>query len=155
MDSIKNPTPQQWQDMLLNHVILPRYLPQSKSRHFHQTELKLLDEMVENVVNLSQRIPSKTVQLFEKMRKIHHDRSPKNISKEINALQPGDSFAMFVRRQNCVFLIYAPSDVNVVAGKPQSVIVSTFPGNLHPKEVYNCNSDLEVTLSFFAFCFKA
>lgn len=146
MDSSKNLTAQEWQDMLLNHIVLPRYLPQSKSRHFHQTELKLLNEMVENVVNLSQKIPPKTVQLFEKMRKIHHERTPSNISKEINALQPGDSFAMFVRRQNCVFLIYAPPDENIVAGQPQNVIVSTFPGNLHPKEVYKCDSDMEVSL---------
>lgn len=138
------PTPQQWQDMLLNHIILPRHLPQTKSRFFHQTELKLLDQMVENVVNLSDKLPPKTVKLFEKMRKIHHNRSVTNISNEINALQPGDTFAMFVRRQNCVFQIYVPPDANVADGKPQCVIVSTFPGNLHPNQVYNCDSDMEV-----------
>lgn len=144
MDSNKDPTPQQWQDMLLKHIILPRYLPQFKSRHFHQTELRLLNGMVENVVKLSEKIPSKTVQLFEKLQKVHHERTPSNISSEINSLQPGDTFAMFVRRQNCVFIIYAPPDENVRYGKPKNVIVATFPGNLHPNEVYHCDSDMEV-----------
>lgn len=135
------------QNILLNHIILPRFIPQSDSPSYYGTELQLFDEMIGNVMDLSEIIPSKTVALCKSMHKIHHDQAPKNISEEINALQPGDTFAMFVYRQNCTFMIYVPPDENVIDGKPQNAIVATFPGRLHPNEVYKCNSDIEVCVS--------
>lgn len=144
MDFEESPTDQQWQDMLLNHIILPRILPQSKSRHFHQTELNILDEMVKCVEMLSEHIPSETVRLFRRMKNVHFNLSPNNVANEINGLRTGDSFAMFVRRQNCTFMIHAPKDNNQINQVPHTVIVATFPGNLHPNEVYEHDSDIEV-----------
>lgn len=141
-------SPLEKQDILLNHIILPHFLPQTDSPQFHQIELQLFDEMIKNVMDLSEHIPPKTIKLFKRMHKIHHKLTAKNISKEINALQPGDTFAMFVRRQNCTFMVYVPPDENdyyILHGKPENAIVATFPGRLHPNEVYKCDSDIEVT----------
>lgn len=56
----------------------------------------------------------------------------------------GDTFAMFVRRQNCVILVHMSQDGMVDAEKSQNVIVATFPANLHPGEIYKYDSDLQV-----------
>lgn len=142
-------TPMQKQDILLNHIILPHFLPQSNSPNFHQSELQLFDEMYKNVIHLIKYIPWRTVELFKSMHKIHHkpistDILKENILMEINALQSGDTFATFVRRQNCTFIIYVPPNENIVYGKPENAIVATFPGRLHPNEVYKCDGDIEV-----------
>lgn len=99
-------------------------------------------EMVANVIGLSGKIPDQTVKLFQSLRTIHDESIPSagTIRTEINALRPGYSFAMFVRRQNCMFIIHAPTK----NGVPNDVIVATFPGNLHPNEVYQSDSDIEV-----------
>lgn len=137
-------SPLQKQNILLNHIILPQFLPATTSPRFHQTELKLFDEMFNTVMDLSHSIPKETVALFKSMHKIHHKLTPANVSREINALQPGDTFAMFVRRQNCAFIVHVPAGDAVVNGKPQNAIVATFPGRLHPNEVYKAESDIEV-----------
>lgn len=143
MDPKKNPTPtpQQQQAMLLHHVILPRFLPQEKSTHFHLTELQLMRQMVQTVYGLSEKLPTPTVNLFVRFLDIHKESIPNHqtVYSKINALQPGDSFAMFVRRQNSMFVIHAPANTAL-----QEVYVATFPGNLHPDEVYKYDSDSEV-----------
>lgn len=148
MDPDKKPTQQQQHDMLLRHIILPRFLPQAKSSYFHQTEIQLMQQMAQNVFNLSEKIPMQTVKLFESFLEIHKESIPNQntISTEINVLRPGHSFAMFVRRQNCMFVIHAPPNhsENVANTAPQDVIIATFPGNLHPEEVYKHDSDIEV-----------
>lgn len=148
MDSNTNATEQQLHDMLLRHINLPRFLPQKKSANLHQTELLLMHYMVQNVINVNDKIPTQTVQLFKGLWTIHNDSLPneRTVSTEINALRSGHSFGMFVRRQNCMFVIHAPSnhgktDANTT---PAEVIVATFPGNLHPDEVYKYSSDIEV-----------
>lgn len=143
-DPAESPTPQQKQDMLLQHVILPRLLPQQKSRHLHQIELQLMQNMTENILKLREKIPSETVELFANFWKIHDEAIPKQsaVMARIKALRSGKSFAMFVRRQNCMFVIHAPRTKN--AEVPEEVIIATFPGNLHPDEVYHYDSDIEV-----------
>lgn len=132
------------QNILLNHIILPHFLPQTDSPQFYQSELQLFDEIFKSVMDLSKNIPSKTVALFKSMHNIYHNLNAMNVSQEINALRPGDTFAMFVRRQNYAFMVYVPSDERIVHGKPQNAIVATFPGRLHPSEVYKYESDIEV-----------
>lgn len=134
--------------MLLTHIILPRYLPQEISHDLDYTDAKLLHEMVDNVVSLSGIIPTKTVKLFQSMRKIHDNMTPTRISNEINGLRSGDSFAIFVRRQRWMFIIHAPEqpphDKNATDSEPQEVIVASFPGNVRPSEIYKHESDIEV-----------
>lgn len=51
---------------------------------------------------------------------------------------------MFVRRQNCAIMIHMKSVEANEANEFGNVIVATFPGNLHPSEVYKYDSDIEV-----------
>lgn len=131
------------QDMLLNYVILPRFLPQEKPEHFHGIELQLIAQVVQSVTKLSGILPSKTIELFQRLGRVHHMVVPNvdEITSQINALRSGDTFAMFVRRQNCAFIIYVPPN------DTEHVIVANFPGNLHPEEVYKYDSDIEVIYS--------
>lgn len=127
---------------LMNHIVLPRYLPQNRSPNFIAEELELLKRMVENVESLSDDVPINTLQMMRSLADVHLKPYPKTIKKNIGNLQPGGTFAMFVRSQNCALLIHmlpeeAPAD-------SENIIVATFPGKLHPKEVYGNPSDLEV-----------
>lgn len=52
---------------------------------------------------------------------------------------------MFVQRQNCALMIHMPIKGNgIETDENTTVIVSTFPGNLHAKEIYDHQSDLQV-----------
>lgn len=149
MTDVSEVDSQEVQDTLLTHIILPRFLPQQKPRFYH--ELDLMSRIVDTVENLDEWIPSKTVELMQKLRRVHFECTPQVISEEINALRPGDTFAMFVRRQNCAFMIHKPSNgmVKVEDEIASNVIVATFPGNLHPGEIYKHDSDIEVNFQYF------
>lgn len=59
----------------------------------------------------------------------------------------GDTFAMFIRHQNCAIMIHVPANELInTADEPENVIVATFPGSLHPRDIYENenSSDLEV-----------
>lgn len=126
----------------MNHVILPRFLPQCKSKFIHSEELELLTRMVNNVESLADCIPLNTMKLIRSMNEVHRNRTASTISYKINTLKPGETFAMFVRRQNCAIMIHAQS-----AGAGDSnnnIVVATFPGTINHKKVYESSSDLEV-----------
>lgn len=137
---------QEIRDNLLNHVILPRVLPQDKPPRF--IESKLMMHVIETAVNSSNWLPQKTVEFCKRLKRVHLECTPQPdvVSAEINSLRSGDTFAMYVRRQNTVFMIYMLPNEDDGNNKnpPQSVIVSTFPGNLHPSEIYTAESDIEV-----------
>lgn len=139
-------------ECLLDHIILPRVLPQSRHRNLLRHELLLLRRMVDTIDNCSKWIPNATADLFHSMKRVHCSPSKVEvIHTEINALRPGGTFAMFVRKQNCGFMIHMPKEQDYSkSDTPNTVIVSTFPGNLHPREVYSHPSDLEVSLHFYA-----
>lgn len=129
-------------DVLLHHVILPRVLPQEKSRNLYETEIDLmLKKMVKNV-EIVEFMPPKTVELFQRLQRTHIKCTKENISREIRNLRAGDTFAMLVRSQHTAFMIYVP--LNETSDDVQNVIVSTFPSNLHPGQIYNHESDFEV-----------
>lgn len=131
---------------LLNHIILPRYIPQIRSPAFLMEEWELLKQMTETVEEFAINIPANTLKMIRSLAKVHLNLTPNVIRDEINKLQPGETFAMFVRLQNSAIIIHmlpdVPSDLN-------NVIIATFPGNLHPTEVYNNQSDLEVEYIFY------
>lgn len=129
-------------EALLQHVILPRELPQEKSSHLYTTEFDLMNQMVKNVENLAGWIPSKTVQMFRRLRSIHAECTPENISLAISSLEPGDTFAMFIRPQFCAIMIHVPANERPDV---QNVIVASVTGSLHPKEIYQHDSDIKVT----------
>lgn len=128
---------------LLYHIILPRTLPDAKSENHEKRDLNFLSLMSETIQNLSEKIPSPTVRMFASLNRIYDNRTKETISQEINELKPGEIFAMFVRRQNCGLMIYMPP-IDENGCQSTNVIVSTFPGNLHPVEIYKYPSDLQV-----------
>lgn len=139
-------------EFILNHVVLPRWLPQEKPPYLKQ--IKLMAKMVENVTDLSRILPSNTVNLMKRLRKIHSDGLTGNefmaeISKQIKGLKrPGDTFAMFVRRQNCTFMVHVPTaNADLNSDEPQNLILATFPGDMQNSDVYRFDSDLEVSFS--------
>lgn len=142
------------EDVQLHHVLLPRVLPKERG-DLYQVEHDLMTLMVRTMENLSESLPSKTMKLFQTLEKVHTERTPIIVSNEINALGPGDTFAMFVRFQHSMIMIHVPSNKN--SDNIDNAVVATFPGSLHPNEVYNHNSDMEVhfldifKLDFFRF----
>lgn len=139
---------QQRQEMVLNYAVLPRILPQEKPKELHRTELQMIAQMIGKVVDLSGILPSKTIESFKRLGRVHDLNVPnvEEVTEQINSLRSGDTFAMFVRRQNCTFTIYVPPYESIGDGIPENMIVATFPGNLHPNEVYKYESDIEVNI---------
>lgn len=128
---------QERHETLLNHIVLPRFLPQVKSEEFHSEELELLRRMVDNVHSFDDSIPANTMAMLDSMVHIHRNRTENTVSAEINRLEPGRTFAMFIRQQNCTLMIQMQGNAN-------DVIVATFPGKLHPNKIYGNPSDIEV-----------
>lgn len=133
-------------EALMDHIILPRFLPQSKSLDFHPQELELLMRMVHNVESLAKFIPANTLKMARSLATVHRNRTADIVAKEINNLKPGETFAMYIRRQNCAIMIHCQSNAQAYAN---DMIVATFPGRLHPNEVYTNPSDLEVIECFY------
>lgn len=130
------------QNILLNHVVLPRVLPQEKARFIH--EQAIINLMVENVENLSDWLPEKTVEMMDRLKRVTREYTRTVVSEIINELEPGDSFSMFIRRQNCTIMFYIPPTEENSTEEPQNIIVATFIGTLHPKEIFKHESDIEV-----------
>lgn len=127
---------------LLNHIVLPRYLPQKRSPNFCAEELELLKRMVQTVESFPEEMPENTLQMMRSLADFHVQKPfPKTIKLNIRDLQPGGTFAMFVRSQNCALLIHM---LPKAPANSENIVVCTFPGKLHPKEVYDNPSDLEV-----------
>lgn len=135
-----------WENVL-NHVVLPCVLPDRRSRYFDELKSYVLCEMENSIKDTKIQ---KTIDLFARMKRVHETEncSPTVVSAEINALKPGDSFAMFVHRQNCAFMLYVLPNEEPNK-EPQSAIVATFPGNLLPGDIYKVESDIEVHFSKF------
>lgn len=144
MDAGIESDPQETQDNLLKHVILSRYLPQ-ENKNFMEIGVELMKQMIENVDNLAEWIPSETVELFERLKRVSLECTKSVVSEEIDTLEPGDTFAMFVRCQNCVIMIHVLPDADLDDEQTPNVIVATYPGHFRSSETYNCDSDLEVT----------
>lgn len=135
---------------LLDHVLLPRLLPQTKRNNLHDLELDLLSRMAELVEVQDEWIPAPTVKMFENLYHVQAECQPETIFEQINDLKPGGTFALFVKGQNCVFVVYMPLTDDNDQPEPDdltTVIVATFPGSMDPKDIYKNFGDFEV--SFF------
>lgn len=131
-------------NILLNHVVLPRVLPQEKARFIHEQEIVI--QLVETVENVSDSLPIKTVEMMDRLKRVTREYTGGVVTEIINELEPGDSFSMFVRRQNTAIMFYIPKagDDNNTTEEPQNMIVATFMGTLHPREIFKHESDIEV-----------
>lgn len=131
------------QNILLNHVLLPRVLPQEKVRFNHEQEI--IYQLIDTVEDASDYLPNKTVEMMDRLKRITRECTKTVASEIINELEPGDSFSMYVRRQNCTVMFHIPSaDVDSLV-EPEHIIVGTYMGTLHPKEIYNHGSGIEVS----------
>lgn len=128
---------------LLNHVLLPRFLPQTKRSDLYEQELELLSRMFEIIRLQNEWIPSQTIDMFQKFNHIQSDCFPETIFKYINELTPNNLFAMYLKEQNCVFSIYMLDDDKEIS-ESTTVIVATFPGNLDATSINKDIGDFEV-----------
>lgn len=126
---------------LVNHIVLPHVLPTCRSDDFEEEDSALLKLMQFSIKSSVDLLPTSTVRLFETLRNIDSNHSSEIIHEEINALEPGNTFAMFVRQQNTAFMIYMPPEQNDNENK--NVIVSTW-GSVSPLQIYVNPSDLQV-----------
>lgn len=131
--------------ILLNHVLFPRVLPQRKTRF--NDEQAIVMQFLENVKNAQEWLPMKTVEMMERLKRVTLECTRTVVSDIINELGAGDSFSMFIRRQNCTIMFHIPSNEGSYVEELQNIIVATFMGNLHPNEIFEYESDIEV--SFF------
>ena len=126
---------------LFRHIVLPRYMLPQRTPDFLSDELELLTRMAESVEQFADCVPANTLKMIRSLAKVHSNLTANVIMEEINGLQPGETFAMFVRYQNCAIIIHmlpnVPADDN-------NIVVATFLGKVHPKEIYENPSDLEV-----------
>lgn len=128
---------------LINHVVLPRYLPQVTQSYEH--ELQLLQRMVELIEVQDEWIPKETIEVLRNMMDIQVNCLPVTISEQINALTPGKTFAMYVKNQNCMFVIYMPANEIEKPNEATTVIVATFPSDVDPKFINRTIDDFEVS----------
>lgn len=131
-------------EFILNHVVLPRYLPPEQMTYAKQLELAKL--FVKNILDTPQT-PEETIKFFKQFERVHQDVSANALipilSEELESLQPNDTLAMIVHRQNCTLLIKKRED---------DVILATFRCDIDANEIYSHESDLEVTFSFDSKC---
>lgn len=95
------------QNKILHHVVLSRILPPLEN------ELELVQQMIESVENVATWIPDKTVELFQRMKRLNLEPTEDAVSNEIDGLKPGDTFAMIIRRQYAVIMIHLLPDANI------------------------------------------
>lgn len=136
------------QNKILHHVVLSRILPPLEN------ELELVQQMIESVENVATWIPDKTVELFQRMKRLNLEPTEDAVSNEIDGLKPGDTFAMIIRRQYAVIMIHLLPDANIQDEQAHNVIVATFQSSVHPKFIYEHDSDLEVIYSIYFFKFQ-
>lgn len=122
------PTNVDEKEFILNHVILPRFLPKENADYTqHSRFMKLI---VENVLETPTIMPCKTVELLSHLKRIHCD-SVSNLnqvlSNKMNSLVSGamGTFAMFFHHQNCTLLIHKQA---------QKLILATFSSDIEPSK---------------------
>lgn len=71
------------QNILLQHVILPRVLSQ-KQQSF-SNEQKLIGQMIKNVENIAAFLPQKTVEMMERLKRVNKECTPELISQQIRS----------------------------------------------------------------------
>lgn len=130
-------------ESLLNHVILPRSLPIELPQNALNEEKVLISRMTEAVISCAGWIPDRIVCNFQRFKRTHGDLTGKTVSRQIDALEPGDTFAVLVKRQQCVFIVHMPLSERDADGI-KMVQIGTFPSAATPKEIYKCSGDLQV-----------
>lgn len=137
---------------LLNHILLPRFISANAQKELFGQEISLLSRLCETVTAASKWLPTSTVDLIKSFERVHQsNESEETIYDELNKLKPGQTFAMFVRQRNTVFMCHMPTirGKRMAADKLQSVNIATFEGQIDPKDIYSNPMDSMVCRSRF------
>lgn len=131
---------------MLDHVILPRKLSSATTELLPQTEVELLENFIDTfrVFHETDIIPDVTKHLFKNLKTLHGrcaKLDQKTIAEQIDALEPGQIFGMYVREQNCAILVYAPPD-----NTDDQWILSTFHPSLPNAVISGNRSDVQVSI---------
>lgn len=127
-------------DILLDHVLLPRVFSLNTPEELLKAESNIISQMIRIADDWASKwLSRKTADLLRMLESLHIGCSTQTVCDNINNLRPGDSFAMFVRAQHCGILIHLP-----VGRNSDEVIVATFPAFLESNEIYNRDSGIEV-----------
>lgn len=121
---------------MITHVVWPRQLP-SKDNEDSQHETALIALMADTLESFDDAdiIPVSTSRLFRGIFNIRSSSDAYTISSEINRLQDGEMFGVFVQQQKCGFSIFIPKSEKLAAQR-KTAIVSTFPVWIPNEEIY-------------------
>lgn len=139
-------------EVLLHHVILPRVLSTVlEKNNIEEQELMLVADLTASIEQCAKYLPPSIIMFFRKFKQLHNNRDAKLVSQQINELQPGETFAMLLKKQHTVFMIHMPKEKSGIAN------IATFPSRCDAKQVYDylssdLNMDLQVRIPLF--CIK-
>lgn len=130
--------PNELHDHFLKHIILPRVLPDELPEMEDTHESYFMQKLLDTIEDCAEWIPERTLKAMKQFKSIHEDRSSSNISNQIKALEPGDTFSMLIKNQKCVFLIHVP-DEEINENDTSLVQIATFPSCIILNEMYKGN----------------
>lgn len=126
-------------DQVLNHIILPRVLPDKLPEKEHVHESCLTEKFLYTINECAEWIPEKTIKAMKQFKDTHDNRtSGEFISEQIKSLESGDTFSMFIKNQKCVFLVHVPDD-EINENETTLVQIATFPSCVLLSEMYKGN----------------
>lgn len=125
-------------DHLLNHIILPRFLPDKLPEMDDNHESYLMNKFLETIKDCAEWIPDRTTEAMKAFKKTHDNRTGESISEQIKKLEPGHTFSMLIKNQKCVFMIHVPYD-DINENETNVVQIATFPSCVIPNEMYKSN----------------
>lgn len=141
---------------LLNHIISPRYIANDVSDNLSTQEAALLTRMEEIICSEKSWVPLETEQLFRAfVRTYQSNGDVGEILNGLNSLEPGHTFAMYVREQKTVFMCHTPPN-NVTMNnngvdEVNQVIVATFAVQcVNAKDIYAHPLGSNVSIHIFS-----
>lgn len=134
-------------ELLADHVFLPKRVSVKDPENLAHQEEALLEFMLEVINGPFVQLAASTNHLFETMVDVHcHGGMDKaRIAGHIDSLSPGQMFGLYIRQQNCGFLIYAPPNGDR--------IVSTFQASVPNEIICSSPSNVQVSLSTLFFSY--
>lgn len=128
---------------MVTHVVLPRSLPNYLNHEmFDKQEISLLELMCDVLDALTNAniLNNQTTKMIKSLHNIRTSLAPEIIVQEINRLKSGDTMAIYVKNQNCCFMVHMPiQNVPENTGK-KNVIVSSFTVSLSSNVIYKNES---------------
>lgn len=136
----------------MDHVFLPQKLLEAvPADELHTTEVALLQWITKIIKNFDENEPlDATKHLFQNMADIYgeNDLNYLNVAAQLDNLQAGQMFGIFLREQNCGVLIYSPKDITSLVNRR---IISTFQSSVENKVISGNSGDIQVNILCYIF----